>query len=184
MPYFDADRFAALLEREGFSGSQSKAVIIALNDVVDESTANVTADLVTKYDQQQTISKYKNDFRMLKSDIQSMEKRDVEDMKEANERLKTDIDKLKKTLQEELVRSQASVRLDLNLEKGRIRDETIEQHERLKSTDEKIANEINALKVQMQGIKMQILRYMIVKRPQSGQLDSFARLIHTFFFVA
>lgn len=35
-PYFDADRFAQLLEKEGFSAGQAKAVINALDDVVDE----------------------------------------------------------------------------------------------------------------------------------------------------
>ncbi|ORZ12833.1 hypothetical protein BCR42DRAFT_420058 [Absidia repens] len=170
MPYFDAERFAMLLEKEGFSASQSRAVINALDDVVDESTVNVTDDLVTKAEQQQTITQYKSDFRKLKSDIQRMENNDVEDVKSANERLKADIEKLKKTLQEELVRSQAGVRLDLNLEKGRIRDETVEQHDRLKNTDEKIANEIHALKTQMQGIKMQILRYMIGTITGAGTL--------------
>ncbi|KAI8089975.1 uncharacterized protein BX664DRAFT_365726 [Halteromyces radiatus] len=170
MPYFDSERFASLLEKEGFSASQAKAVINALNDVVDESTVNVTDDLITKEEQQKTIERYKNDFRQLKTDIQRMEKNDVEDVKSANERLKADIDKLKKTLQDELIRSQAGVRLDLNLEKGRIRDETVEQHDRLKNTDEKIANEIQALKTQMQGIKMQILRYMIGTITGAGTL--------------
>ncbi|CAO3590526.1 unnamed protein product [Absidia cylindrospora] len=170
MPYFDAEQFAMLLEKEGFSASQFRAVINALDDVVDESTVNVTDDLVTKAEQQQTITQYKSDFRKLKSDIQRMENNDVEDVKSANERLKADIEKLKKTLQEELVRSQAGVRLDLNLEKGRIRDETVEQHDRLKNTDEKIANEIQALKTQMQGIKMQILRYMIGTITGAGTL--------------
>ncbi|ORX57028.1 DUF1640-domain-containing protein [Hesseltinella vesiculosa] len=170
MPYFDASRFAALLEREGFSASQSKAVINALNDVVDESSVNVTADLVSKSEQQQTIAKYRNNFRMLKNDIHSMERQDVAEVKSANERLQADIEKLKKTLQEELVRSQAGVRLDLNLEKGRIRDETVEQHERLKNTDDKIADEIKALKSQMQSIKMQILRYMIGTITGAGTL--------------
>ncbi|KAI8339950.1 hypothetical protein BC941DRAFT_419000 [Chlamydoabsidia padenii] len=170
MPYFDAERFATLLEKEGFSASQSRAVINALDDVVDESTVNVTADLVTKAEQQQTITQYKNDFRQLKKDIQRMETNDVEEVRSANERLKADIDKLKKTLQEELVRSQAGVRLDLNLEKGRIRDETVEQHDRLKNTDDKITNEIQALKAQMQGIKMQILRYMIGTITGAGTL--------------
>lgn len=48
MPFFDADRFARLLEREGFSSGQARAVINALDDVVDESTIIVTADLVSK----------------------------------------------------------------------------------------------------------------------------------------
>jgi hypothetical protein len=99
-----------------------------------------------------------------------MERRDVEEVKSANERLKVEIEKLKKTLREELVRSQAGVRLDLNLDKGRIRDETIEQHNRLQQTDDKIENEIQALKRQMEGIKLQILQYMIGTITGAGTL--------------
>lgn len=36
IPYFDAERFARLLEKEGFSAVQAKTVINALDDVVDE----------------------------------------------------------------------------------------------------------------------------------------------------
>ncbi|KAI8367552.1 uncharacterized protein BYT42DRAFT_617974 [Radiomyces spectabilis] len=170
MPFFDAEQFARLLEKEGFSSNQARAVINALNDVVDESTLNVTNDLVSKAEQDKTINRYKEDFKRLKSEIQQMEKRDVEEVKSANERLKSDIEKLKKTLHEELVRSHAGVRLDLNLEKGRIRDETIEQHERLKQTDEKIESEIQALKIQMDGIKLSILKYMIGTITGAGTL--------------
>ncbi|KAF7726647.1 hypothetical protein EC973_008520 [Apophysomyces ossiformis] len=170
MPYFDADRFAKLLEKEGFSSKQARAVITALDDVVDECTINVTNSLVSKADQNKTINQYKTDFSKLKSEIQQMERRDVEEAKSANERLKGEIEKLRKTLQEEIVRSQAGVRLDLNLEKGRIRDETIEQHDRLKKTDEKIESEIQALKEQMKGIKLQILQYMIGTITGAGTL--------------
>jgi hypothetical protein len=36
MPYFDAERFARLLEKEGFSTTQANTVIHALDDVVEE----------------------------------------------------------------------------------------------------------------------------------------------------
>lgn len=36
MPFFDAERFARLLEKEGFSSVQAKTIINALDDVVDE----------------------------------------------------------------------------------------------------------------------------------------------------
>lgn len=36
MPFFDAERFARMLEKEGFSAAQAKTVIQALDDVVDE----------------------------------------------------------------------------------------------------------------------------------------------------
>ncbi|CAO3689034.1 unnamed protein product [Rhizopus stolonifer] len=73
-PYFDAERFARLLEKEGFSPAQANTVIHALDDVVEESTVNVTSDLVSKADQEQTISRYKRDLSKLKSEIQVMEK--------------------------------------------------------------------------------------------------------------
>ncbi|KAI7853005.1 hypothetical protein BDC45DRAFT_512036 [Circinella umbellata] len=170
MPYFDAERFARLLEREGFSAGQARAVINSLDDVVDESTTIVTTDLVSKADQEQTIKQYKDDFSRLKAEIQQMERRDVDEVKTANERLKSEIEKLRKSLQQEITRSQAGVRLDLNLEKGRIRDETIEQHEKLRKTDDKIESEILALKKQMEGIKLQILQYMIGTITAGGTL--------------
>ncbi|KAI9322373.1 hypothetical protein BX666DRAFT_1894231 [Dichotomocladium elegans] len=170
LPFFDADQFARLLEREGFSSRQARAVINALDDVVDESTTIVTADLVSKADQERTIKQYKDDFTRLKSDIQQMERRDVAEVKSANEQLQSEIKKLQKLLQDEITRTQAGVRLDLNLEKGRIRDETIEQHERLRKTDEKIESEILALKRHMEGIKLQILQYMIGTITAGGTL--------------
>jgi hypothetical protein len=36
MPFFDAERFARLLEKEGFTAGQARTVIQALDDVVDE----------------------------------------------------------------------------------------------------------------------------------------------------
>lgn len=36
IPFFDAERFARLLEKEGFSAAQARTVIHALDDVVDE----------------------------------------------------------------------------------------------------------------------------------------------------
>jgi hypothetical protein len=36
MPFFDAERFARLLEMEGFTAGQARTVIQALDDVVDE----------------------------------------------------------------------------------------------------------------------------------------------------
>lgn len=170
LPFFDAERFSRLLQKEGFSTSQANAVIQALDDVVNESTYNVCNDLVSKVDQEKTIAKYREDFSKLKQEIQLMEKHDVEEVKSANERLKAEIDKLKKTLREEIVRSQAGVRLDLNLDKGRVRDETVEQHNRLQHTDDKIETEIQALKRQMEGIKLQILQYMIGTITGAGTL--------------
>ncbi|KAI8977552.1 hypothetical protein BDF20DRAFT_574133 [Mycotypha africana] len=151
IPYFDADRFVALLQKEGFSHAQAKTVVLALDDVVEESKRNVTNDLVSKHDQEMTIAQYKEDFSKLKQEIQTLERRDVEEVKTANERLKDDIEKLKKTLREEIVRSQAGVRLDLNLDKGRVRDENTEQYNRLQQIDEKIENEVQALKGQMEA---------------------------------
>ncbi|KAI9024435.1 hypothetical protein CLU79DRAFT_747168 [Phycomyces nitens] len=170
MPYFDAERFITGLEKEGFSAKQAQAVIDALEDVVTESTINVTSSLVSRAEQEESIVKYKGEFGKLKSEIQVTEKRDVEEAKVANERLKSELDKLRKSLQEDIVRSQAGVRLDLNLEKGRIRDEIVGHHEKLRATDEKIEGEVLELRRHMKEIKLQILQYMIGTITGAGTL--------------
>ncbi|KAL0075042.1 hypothetical protein J3Q64DRAFT_1776435 [Phycomyces blakesleeanus] len=170
MPYFDADRFIAGLGKEGFSAQQAQAVIDALEDVVTESTINVTGSLVSRAEQEDSAIKYKGEFAKLKSEIQITEKRDVEEAKLANERLKSELDKLRKSLQEDIVRSQAGVRLDLNLEKGRIRDELVGHHEKLSATDEKIEGEVLELRRHMKEIKLQILQYMIGTITGAGTL--------------
>jgi len=108
-----------------------------------------------------TIDQYKADFVELKKQIHEVEQMDVDDVKEANELLKSEIEKLKKALSEEIVRSHAGVRLDINLEKGRIRDEGMQLQEHLRHTDERIEREIRTLRKHMEGIKLQILQYMI-----------------------
>ncbi|KAL0075832.1 hypothetical protein J3Q64DRAFT_1774342 [Phycomyces blakesleeanus] len=161
LPFFDADQFSNLLIKEGFSPAQSRTVIHALDDVVNESIITTSSDLVTKDDQQKTIQGFKQNFSRLKSEIQQKERRDVDEIKTMNDQLKSEIAKLRKSLQQEIVRSQAGVRLDLNLEKGRIRDESINQHKRLEKTDQKMEEEIKALRGQMRGIKLQILQYLM-----------------------
>ncbi|KAG2183015.1 hypothetical protein INT44_005996 [Umbelopsis vinacea] len=163
LPNFDAVRFASLLEKEGFSKNQAKAVVSALDDVVEESASIIKYSLISKADQELTINQYKADFTQLKKDIHEVEQIDVDNVKQANEYLKAEIEKLKKALSEEIVRSHAGVRLDINLEKGRIRDEGMILQDHLQLTDKRIENEIQALRKHMEGIKLQILQYMIGK---------------------
>lgn len=125
---------------------------------------------------QQSIDQYKADFSLLKKEIHEVEQNDVDEVKQANEQLKTEIEKLKRTLSEEITRSHAGVRLDINLEKGRIRDEGIQLQEHLRHTDERIESEIRALRKHMEGIKLQILQYMIGKRDLKFRLAQYSRL--------
>jgi Protein of unknown function (DUF1640) len=92
-----------------------------------------------------------------------VEQTDVDNVKQTNEYLKSEIEKLKKALSEEIIRSHAGVRLDINLEKGRIRDEGLLLQGHLQHTDNRIESEIRALRKHMEGIKLQILKYMIGK---------------------
>ncbi|KAI9019331.1 hypothetical protein CLU79DRAFT_758303 [Phycomyces nitens] len=181
-PFFDADQFSNLLIKEGFSPAQSRIVIHALDDVVNESIATTSSDLVTKIDQEKTINSFKQSFSRLKSEIQQKERHDVEEIKTMNDQLKKDIAKLRKSLQQEIVRSQAGVRLDLNLEKGRIRDESINQHKRLEKTDQKMEEEIKALRGQMRGIKLQILQYLMGEILQFGIQGKYIYIILVFLF--
>ncbi|KAF9327158.1 hypothetical protein BG006_009492 [Podila minutissima] len=168
--HFDTHRFVEKLEREGFTRQQSEAIMNALDEVVSESMDNLTKNMVTKADQDKTVYTYKVDFAALKSELQMLEKNDFSLTNTNNERLVSEIEKLRQRLREEVARTQAGVRLDLNLEKGRIRDEAATQELKVRATEERIEQEIAALRTQMETIKLQTLQYMIGTITGAGAL--------------
>lgn len=99
-----------------------------------------------------------------------LEKNDFSLTNTNNERLVSEIEKLRQRLREEVARTQAGVRLDLNLEKGRIRDEAATQELKVRATEERIEQEIAALRTQMETIKLQTLQYMIGTITGAGAL--------------
>jgi uncharacterized protein YjbJ (UPF0337 family) len=127
------------------------------------SIERLTAQMVTKQEQEKNVYTYRVDFAQLKSEIQMMEKNDFALMKAEHDKLMNEIDRLKGKLKEDINRTQSSVRLDINLEKGRLRDESSQQDIKLEEARSKIEGEIGNLKTQMEGIKFQILQYMIGK---------------------
>jgi hypothetical protein len=50
--HFDTHHFVQRLEREGFNRAQSEGIMSALEEVIDESVRNMTANMVTKADQE------------------------------------------------------------------------------------------------------------------------------------
>ncbi|KAF9385940.1 hypothetical protein CPB97_004289 [Podila verticillata] len=168
--HFDTHRFVEKLERDGFTRQQSEAIMNALDEVVTESMDNLTKNMVTKADQDKTVYTYKVDFAALKSELQMLEKNDFSLTNTNNERLVSEIEKLRQRLREEVARTQAGVRLDLNLEKGRIRDEAATQELKVRATEERIEQEIAALRTQMETIKLQTLQYMIGTITGAGAL--------------
>ncbi|KAF8973369.1 hypothetical protein BGZ46_009975 [Entomortierella lignicola] len=168
--HFDTHRFVEKLEREGFSRKQSEAIMNALDEVVTESMDNLTKNMVTKADQEKTVYTYRVDFAALKSELQMLEKNDFSLTNTNNERLVSEIERLRQRLREEVARTQAGVRLDLNLEKGRIRDEAATQELKVRATEERIEQEIAALRTQMETIKLQTLQYMIGTITGAGAL--------------
>jgi len=133
----------------------------AMAEVVDESVRNITANMVTKADQEKHHYTQQVDFAQLKSELQLMEQNDLAMLKADNDRLMTDIEKLKQRLREEISRTQAGVRLDLNLEKGRMREEASGQELKMKEVDTRIEQEIAALRTVIQSSKATTLQYLV-----------------------
>ncbi|KAI8321037.1 DUF1640-domain-containing protein [Martensiomyces pterosporus] len=168
--FFDTNRLVVRLEREGFSKAQSESIVLALSEVMRESTGSILQNIVTKAEQDKTLYMYKVDFAQLKSEIQMMEKTDFSMMKAENERLQGEVNKLKQKLREEITRTQAGVRLDMSLEKGRARDEQAQHEIKIRETDAKIEQEISGLRTQMESIKFSILQYMVGTITGTGAL--------------
>ncbi|ODQ51908.1 mitochondrial protein [Saitoella complicata NRRL Y-17804] len=149
------------MEAEGFTQQQSEQVMVAMGDVIDESMRNFTRLMVTKEDQEANIFTQKVDLAQLRSELQTIEKNDASIARDALERLTAEIETHRQKLREEITKTQAGVRLDLNLEKGRIRDEGSVHELKIKETDTRIDHEIANMKTKMQGIKFQVLQWVI-----------------------
>ncbi|KIY52884.1 DUF1640-domain-containing protein [Fistulina hepatica ATCC 64428] len=159
--HFDTHHFVQRLEREGLNRAQAEGIMSAMAEVIDESIRNMTANMVTKADQEKQHYTQQVDFAQMKSELQLMEKNDLAMLKAENERLQNDIEKLKQRLREAVTQTQAGVRLDLVLEKGRMRDESSGQVLKIKEVDTRIEQEIANLRTSIQSSKATTLQYLV-----------------------
>ncbi|KAJ2915470.1 hypothetical protein MD484_g4965, partial [Candolleomyces efflorescens] len=159
--HFDTHHFVQRLEREGLNRAQAEGIMSAMAEVIDESIRNMTANMVTKAEQEKHQYTQQVDFAQIKSELQLMEKNDLAMIKAENDRLSADIEKLKQRLREEIMRTQGGVRLDLNLEKGRMREESSGQELKIKEVDTRIEQEIAALRTSIQASKATTLQYLV-----------------------
>ncbi|ODQ66803.1 DUF1640-domain-containing protein [Nadsonia fulvescens var. elongata DSM 6958] len=159
--HFDTRKFAYQLEREGFSGKQSSAVLKALSNVIEESIKNVETSLVTKEALSRQSYQQKVDFVKLKGELQTLDKTEFLEITREYERIKTDIEKLRQKLKEGINKTQAGVRLDLNLEKGRIREEMGLHDIKIAETDARIDQELSNMKTQIESVKTQAVQWLI-----------------------
>jgi len=169
-PYFDSHQFVTRLEKEGLSREQSEGLMVAIEQVIDESMKNLITGLVTRNEMEKQQYTQRVDFAKLKSEIQLVEKQDFALLKSENERLISELEKLKQRLREEITRTQASVRLDLNLEKGRIRDELGVRELKIREVDTRIEGEIGNLRTTMESVKFNILQYVVGTVASGGAL--------------
>ncbi|KAL8942386.1 MAG: hypothetical protein Q9216_001706 [Gyalolechia sp. 2 TL-2023] len=159
--HFDTLKFVQRLKDEGFSEEQSKATMLVLSDVIEESIQNLTRTMVLREDADRSTYTQKVDFTKLRSELLAMDSSDTSVTLASHERLSNDIAKLNSRLRDEINRAQASVRLDLNLEKGRIREEAKEQELKIKETETRIEQEVAGLRERVEGVKFSTLQWLV-----------------------
>ena len=155
---FDTYRFVQRLEQDGFQRDVSEAIMNSVQEVVSESTANMSRTSVTKPEFERSVYINRVDLAQLRSEIKLLETNDFALLKADIGRLNSELDKLRIRMAEDLRRVQSNVRLELGLEKGRIRDEQSAQEIRLKEADSKIDTEISNLKTQMETIQWELFK--------------------------
>ncbi|ANB13652.1 Fmp32p [Sugiyamaella lignohabitans] len=159
--HFDTRKFALQLEQQGFTQTQSEAVLKALASVLDDSVEHLSANLVSKEEFSRRVYQQKVDFTKLKSELQTLDKTEVTRVTNEHERLMSDLEKVRQKFKEQIAKSRANVRLDLNLEKGRIREESAIHELKIKETDTRIDQELANFKTQIEGTKVQVAQWLI-----------------------
>jgi len=179
--HFDTLKFVQRLKHEGFSEEQSKAMMLVLSDVIEESIQNLTRTMVLREgilplpndpraiitltdsltDADRSTYTQKVDFTKLRSELLALDSSDTSVTLASHERLSNDLAKLNSRLRDEVNRAQASVRLDLNLEKGRIREEAKGQELKIKETETRIEQEVAGLRERVEGVKFSTLQWLM-----------------------
>ncbi|KAI4209450.1 MAG: hypothetical protein LQ351_007636 [Letrouitia transgressa] len=159
--HFDTLKFVQRLKDEGFSEEQSKAMMLVLSDVIEESIQNLTRTMVLREDADRSTYTQKVDFTKLRSELLALDSSDNSMILASHERLSNDIAKLNSRLRDEIGRAQASVKLDLNLEKGRIREEAKGQDLKIKETETRIEQEVAGLRERVEGVKFSTLQWLV-----------------------
>ncbi|KAI4202867.1 MAG: hypothetical protein LQ350_002238 [Teloschistes chrysophthalmus] len=159
--HFDTLKLVQRLKDEGFSEEQSKAMMLVLSDVIEESIQNLTRTMVLREDADRSTYTQKVDFTKLRSELLALDSSDTSVTLASHERLSNDIAKLSSRLRDEIGRAQSSVRLDLNLEKGRIREEAKGQELKIKETETRIEQEVAGLKERVEQVKYGTVQWLV-----------------------
>ncbi|KAL8807480.1 MAG: hypothetical protein Q9182_000645 [Xanthomendoza sp. 2 TL-2023] len=159
--HFDTLKLVQRLQDDGFSEEQSKAMMLVLSDVIEESIQNLTRTMVLREDADRSNYTQKVDFTKLRSELLALDQRDTSVTLASHEHLSNEIAKLNSRLRDEIGRAQASVRLDLNLEKGRIREEAKGQELKIKETETRIEQEVAGLRERVEGVKLSTLQWLV-----------------------
>ena len=159
--HFDTLKFVQRLKDEGFSEEQSKAMMLVLSDVIEESIQNLTRTMVLREDADRSTYTQKVDFTKLRSELLALDSSDTTTTLASHERLSNDLTKLSARVRDEISRAQASVKLDLNLEKGRIREEAKGQELKIKETETRIEQEVAGLRERVEMVKFSTLQWLM-----------------------
>ncbi|KAI5358729.1 Putative Coiled-coil domain-containing protein [Septoria linicola] len=159
--HFDTLKFVQRLQQEGFTEEQSRAMMVVLSDVIEESIQNLTRTMVLREDQEKATYTQKVDFAKLRSELLSADSTESSLTRASHERLSNEVTKLNNRLRDEVQRTQSSVRLDLNLEKGRIREEANSQDLKIKETETRIEQESAALRERLEAVKFSTLQWLM-----------------------
>lgn len=149
------------LESQGFDARQAEAITAAMTDVLNDCLQNVSDAFVSKSELEQYNMMQEAAFTKLQTDVQSAQDKKISSIHRETEKLRVDIEKLQSEIRYEMDKVSAGQRLDLNLERGRIKEELANQSAETSNLTNKLDKEINALKMQLEASKYEVIKYCI-----------------------
>ncbi|KAI5056421.1 hypothetical protein GOP47_0028239 [Adiantum capillus-veneris] len=149
------------LEAQGFDAKQAEAITAAMTDILNDCLQNVSDSFVSKSELDQYNMMLGSACTKLQSDLQTAQEKRLSAIHRETEKLRGDIEKLHGEIRFEMDKVSAGQRLDLNLERGRIKEELANQSAETSNLTNKLDKEINALKMQLEGSKYDVIKYCI-----------------------
>ncbi|XP_030612470.1 mitochondrial calcium uniporter regulator 1 [Archocentrus centrarchus] len=176
--FFDTHAVVQLLEENGFTTSQSEAMVKALMKMTDSNMEVTYSDMVTKVQQEIMLQRVMSQIEAVKKDMVILETSEFSTLLAENEKLKVQLLQLKVQLADVMSKVRSDNKLGMNLEKSRVKElraehdkkllkarneimeMTAEQECYLTQTNMKIDTEVAGLKTMLESHKLDTIKYL------------------------
>ncbi|KAI8898759.1 hypothetical protein BC833DRAFT_620026 [Globomyces pollinis-pini] len=162
---FDTYKLVRQLERQGFTRSQSVALMRTINAFLVDSTLSLRAELITETELENETYLSKAHLQDLRNELSSLRQNDSLALKSESESIQREIESIDQKLAEHLLSLKTNISMDLNNHKAESKELSTEVDLQIQEIHHKLIIRLSDMKTNIETMKVELTQtivYMIV----------------------